>query len=209
LWIKTFPVGPLQCNCSVVADLEKHEAIVIDPGGDVEIIQDLLKQHQLKVTQIVHTHAHFDHFMASGQLHQQTQAPLCLHKSDLPLWQNLKQQCARYNLPYIPVEDPHQWLQDDMSLSVGQYQGCVLHTPGHTPGSSSFWFPSGKTVFAGDTLFRRSVGRTDLWGGDTATLIKAISEKLYTLPDETLVVTGHGPGTTIFEEKTMNPYVRS
>jgi hydroxyacylglutathione hydrolase len=204
---RSFPVGPLGCNCTILGVPATGEAIVVDPGGDVDLILDILQEAGLtKVVSILHTHAHFDHFLASGDLHERTGAPLCLHKEDEPLWQILEKQCALYNIPYRPVPEPQHWLSHQEEVSAGSLQGEALWTPGHTPGSMSFYFPQIKLVLSGDTLFRRSVGRTDLWGGNSATLIQSIRTQLFTLDETAVVIPGHGRSTTIGEELRLNPY---
>lgn len=159
---ETFPVGPLQCNCTLIGDPVSKKAIVVDPGGDPEKILARLQAHGLTLVSIIHTHAHFDHFLASGKLKELTGATLHLHKDDQPLWDNLQMQCQMFGVPYTPVPPPDRWLGDDEELACGC--GVALHTPGHTPGSMSFWFADAKLLIAGDTLFRRGIGRTDLWG---------------------------------------------
>lgn len=209
LLIKTFPVGPLQCNCTIIGDPATHQAIVIDPGGDPERIRQTLSDMGLtQVTRILHTHAHFDHFLASGHLRETTGAPLALHRDDAFLWHSLELQCGLFGIPYEPVPEPDQWLEHEEEILLPQAIGKVLHTPGHTPGSISFLFESVNLVIAGDTLFKGSVGRTDLWGGDSKAIVHSIREHLYTLDEATRVVTGHGPATTIGEEMRHNAYVR-
>jgi glyoxylase-like metal-dependent hydrolase (beta-lactamase superfamily II) len=208
LFIKTLQVGPLRCNCTIIGDLVSKQAIVVDPGGDAQRILDLLQEQDFTVSQILHTHAHFDHFLASSEMHEQTGAPLCLHRADQPLWEHLEDQCTMFGIPYTPVPVPHHWLSDEEELPLSQIQGKALFTPGHTPGSMSFWFEDAKLLIAGDTLFQGGIGRTDLWGGDYATIERSIREQLYTLDEQTLVVTGHGPSTTIGHEIRHNPFVR-
>ncbi len=159
---ETFPVGPLQCNCTLIADSLTGRAIVVDPGGDPERILAQIDALGLDVVSIVHTHAHLDHCLASGQIKERTGATLHLHKDDQFLWDSLEQQCRLFGVPYTPVPAPDLWLADDEALACGC--GVALHTPGRTPGSMSFWFPDAKLLIAGDTLFRRGIGRTDLWG---------------------------------------------
>lgn len=202
---ETFPVGPLQCNCVVIGDPLTKRAIVIDPGGDAVKIMATLDQHDLVLVDIIHTHAHLDHILAAGELKQATGAAIHLHKEDQPLWDMVEQQCAAFNVPYTALPDPDHWIEDDASLSC--CAGVCLHTPGHTPGSVSFWFEPANLLVAGDTLFRRSIGRTDFPGGDFKTIEASITERLYTLNDDAMVITGHGPATTIGEEKQENPFV--
>lgn len=208
LFIKTLQVGPLRCNCTIIGDPVSKQAIVVDPGGDAQRILALLQEQDFTVSQILHTHAHFDHFLASGEMHEQTGAPLCLHRADQPLWEHLEDQCMMFGMPYKPVPIPNHWLEDEEELQLSQIQGTALFTPGHTPGSMSFWFEDAKLLIAGDTLFQGGIGRTDLWGGDYATIERSIREQLYTLDEQTLVITGHGPSTTIGHEIRHNPFVR-
>ncbi len=163
---KTFSVPPLGCNCSIIGDPVTKQAIVVDPGGASERILREVQQLGLTVTHIFHTHAHFDHFLASGSMKDATGAILCLHQDDRKLWENLEMQCQMFGVAYVPVPMPDYWLRDEEKLLVGQVSAVALHTPGHTPGSMSFHFPGDNLVLAGDTLFRGSIGRTDLWGGD-------------------------------------------
>lgn len=209
LFIKTFAVGPLRCNCTIIGDPISKQAIVADPGGDADRILAILDEEGFTVNRIIHTHAHFDHFLASGDMHEKTGAPLCLHEADKPLWENLELQCDRYSVPYKPVPAPHHWLQDEEELDLAQTRGKAIFTPGHTPGSMSFWFEDANLLIAGDTLFQGAIGRTDLWGGDYPTIEKSIRQRLYCLDEATRVVTGHGPGTTIGHEMRNNPFVRA
>ena len=202
---ETFPVGPLQCNCCIIGDPVSKRAIVIDPGGEADKILNTLALYELQLVDIIHTHAHLDHILAAGELKQVTGATIHLHKEDQPLWDMVEQQCAAFRIPYQPLPDPDQWLHDDQALSC--CGGVALHTPGHTPGSVSFWFERDNLLVAGDTLFNRSIGRTDFPGGDFATIQRSIQQRLYTLAEDALVITGHGPATTIGEEKRENPFV--
>ena len=205
---RSFSVPPLGCNCSIIGDALSKKAIVVDPGGDHEGILATLRDLDLTVSLIIHTHAHFDHFLASGEMHKATGAPLCLHRADQPLWENLELQCQLFDVPYIPVPPPNQWLGDGETLSVGNLAAIATHTPGHTPGSMCFHLESEKLLLAGDTLFRGSIGRTDLWGGDAAAIERSIKKRLYTLDEATRVITGHGPETTIGYELRHNQFVR-
>jgi glyoxylase-like metal-dependent hydrolase (beta-lactamase superfamily II) len=180
------------------------QAIVVDPGGAHERILHEVHQLGLTVTHLLHTHAHFDHFLASGEMKKATGATICLHQNDRELWKNLEVQCRMFGVAYVSVPMPDYWLKDEEKLLVGQVSAVALHTPGHTPGSMSFHFPVDNLVLAGDTLFRGSIGRTDLWGGDFEAIEQSIRERLYTLEDATIVVTGHGPETEIGVEKATN-----
>jgi len=205
--IKTFPVGPLQCNCSIIGDRVSGRALVIDPGGDADQILALLKQLELKLVAIIHTHAHLDHILAAGEIKNATGAPIYLHQSDQFLWDMVEQQCLMFGVPPVSLPNPDHYLQDDQDL--GCCGGVAIHTPGHTPGSVSFWFEEYKTLIAGDTLFLGSIGRTDLPGGDFDQIVTSIKERIYSLADDALVVTGHGPNTSIENEKVANNFVRA
>jgi hydroxyacylglutathione hydrolase len=206
---QTFSVPPLGCNCSIIGDAVTGQAIVVDPGGSPERILHELRRLGLTVGYILHTHAHFDHFLAAGELKKSTGAVLCLHQDDLDLWNNLELQCRMFGVSYVPVPLPDYWLQDEEKVLVGQVPVVAIHTPGHTPGSMSFHLPYENLVLTGDTLFRGSIGRTDLWGGDFDAIERSIRERLYTLNDATTVVTGHGPETEIGWEKEANQFVRA
>lgn len=206
---KTFPVPPLSCNCSIVGDVETKQAIVVDPGGNPERILREIDAMGCTVSAILHTHAHFDHFLASGQIKQATGAPLCLHPQDQDLWNMLEVQCQMFNIPYVPTPPPDLWIADESELRVGSHVGIVIHTPGHTPGSACFFFENHGLVFSGDTLFRGGIGRTDLWGGDGQALGRSIRERLYTLKENTLVIPGHGPESSIGWEREHNMFVHA
>ncbi|MFO0707061.1 MAG: MBL fold metallo-hydrolase [Nitrospira sp.] len=205
---KTFSVPPLGCNCTILGDPVTKEAIVVDPGGAPERILHEVRQLGLTVRLILHTHAHFDHFLAAGEMKRQTGATLCLHQDDLDLWNNLEIQCRMFSVPYVAVPQPEYWIKDEERIALGGLTVVGMHTPGHTPGSMSFHVPDGTVVLAGDTLFRGSIGRTDLWGGDFDAIERSIRERLYTLDDATTVITGHGPETEIGIEKESNQFFR-
>jgi len=205
---KTFSVPPLGCNCSIIGDPVTKRAIVVDPGGDSARILHEVEKLGLTVIHILHTHAHFDHFLASGAMKQATGAALCLHQDDLDLWENLEVQCRMFGVPFVSVPMPDYWLKDEEQVLLGEHALIALHTPGHTPGSMSFHAPNEQLVLAGDTLFRGSIGRTDLWGGNFDAIEQSIRERLYTLDDATIVVTGHGPETEIGREKESNQFFR-
>lgn len=203
---KTFTVGPLQCNCTLLGDTRSGKAIVIDPGGDAERILAELQTNNLQLVAIYHTHAHLDHVLAAGELKTKTGAPIYLHAADNFLWDMIEQQCQMFGVPYTPQPDPDAAIVDDQDL--GCCGGVAIHTPGHSPGSTSFWFEEAKLLVAGDTLFRGSIGRTDLWGGDYNQIERSIKERLYTLDTDALVITGHGPSTRIGDERESNAMVR-
>jgi hydroxyacylglutathione hydrolase len=205
---KTFSVPPLGCNCSIIGDPITKQAVVIDPGGDPERILHDVRQLGFIVNRILHTHAHLDHFLASSAIKKATGAAICLHLDDRPLWENLELQCRVFGVSYVPALPPDYWLVDEEKVMLGQVPIVALHTPGHTPGSMSFHVPNDKLLLAGDTLFRGSIGRTDLWGGNFEMIEESIRERLYTLDENTTVVTGHGPETEIGIEKESNQFIR-
>ena len=203
---KSFPVGPLQCNCTVLGDSETGTGYVFDPGGNAGRIMATVADLGLKIIGIVHTHAHLDHILAAGEIQRQTGAPIWLHRGDKELWASLEQQCRAFGVAYEPQPDPDHWLEDEQPLSCG---GLCIHTPGHTRGSSSFYFEDAGLLLAGDTLFFGSVGRTDFPGGDSRALKASIQQRLYTLDERAVVVTGHGPETSIGREMRQNAFVRA
>lgn len=204
---KTFAVPPLGCNCSILGDPETKQAVVVDPGGNPAQILQEVEGLGLTIMSILHTHAHFDHFLASGEIKKATQAPLCLHPADRDLWDMLEVQCQVFGVPYTPAPDPDYWIQDEEALSFGCLAGQVLHTPGHTPGSLCFYFRNHNLLLSGDTLFRGGIGRTDLWGGDSRAMERSIRERLYSLEESTQVIPGHGPETQIGFEQHYNPFI--
>jgi len=209
--IETFATGPLGCNCSLIVDPGSKSAIVVDPGGDFEDIQRRLQKAGARVVAIVHTHTHIDHVGATAPLQSWTGAPAKIHEADRFLYDMLPVQAALLGIEVPETCDLDGTLTDDLVLSAGDIQMNVLHTPGHTPGSCTFVAKLGQTqvAFAGDTLFRRSIGRTDLWGGDTNLILRSIKNKLFSLDEGTKVITGHGPSTTIGEERRSNPFVKA
>ncbi|WP_447970825.1 MBL fold metallo-hydrolase [Nitrospira sp. M1] len=204
---RTFPVPPLSCNCSILGDPETKQAVVVDPGGNAERILREVEELGLQVSMILHTHAHFDHFLASGAIQQATEAPIGLHQDDRQLWEMLEVQCQMFGVPYAPVPPPNAWLGDDDAFNIGEAVGTVIHTPGHTPGSLCFYFSQDNLLLSGDTLFRGGIGRTDLWGGDPRAIEESIRERLYTLQENTVVVPGHGRETQIGIERQSNAFI--
>jgi hydroxyacylglutathione hydrolase len=217
---EVLPVGWLQCNCSILGDPETREALVLDPGDEVERVLDVLRRHSLRVKAIVSTHAHIDHVGGLQKLQQVTGAPVLMHGDDMELYRHLDEQAAWLGVPPPPSARVDQLLREGDTVRWGNYAAGVLHTPGHTPGSVSLYLPGdvagaasaqegASTLFAGDTLFAGSIGRTDLWGGSMPDILRSIRGKLLVLPDETLVYPGHGPATTIGEERASNPFLRA
>ena len=211
----SMPVGLLQCNCSIVGDPVTREAIVIDPGDEIHRVMDLLGRHKLQVKAIVSTHAHIDHAGGLKKLHDYTGAPVLMHRDDVPLYQAMDMQAGFLGIEPPPITEVQQFLREGDTLAWGHLKALVIHTPGHTPGSSCLFLPpdAGKVtvatpvLFAGDTLFAGSIGRTDLWGGSMEEIMKSLMTKLLELPDETVVHPGHGPSTSIGQERRSNPFL--
>jgi glyoxylase-like metal-dependent hydrolase (beta-lactamase superfamily II) len=202
-----FPVGLLQCNCSILGDPASGEAIVVDPGDDIPRILAILARHKLTLKQILITHAHIDHIAGAARLKSLTGAPIFYNQRDLPLAKMMDIQAGWLGASTPDVQPPDDNLEEGRLISIAGLSGSILHTPGHTQGSVCLHLPAHQLLLAGDTLFAGSVGRTDLPGGDTRTLLRSIRDKLLTLPDATKVVPGHGPGTTIGEERESNPFL--
>ncbi len=203
------PVGMLACNCSILGDETTGEAVVIDPGDDVERVQEILSRHKLKARYIVATHAHIDHVGGIEALKRATGAAVLMNEADLPLYQNLALQAAWLGIMPPKAVDVDQFLKDGDNLKWGARELRVHHTPGHSPGSLCLHLPGEQErIFSGDTLFQGSIGRTDLWGGSYDQILRSIHETLLRYSDETLVYPGHGPATTIGQERASNPFLR-
>jgi hydroxyacylglutathione hydrolase len=205
--LETFPVGPLQCNCTILGDEAAGEAIVIDPGDEVIRIHARLNALGLKLKQILITHAHIDHVGGALKLKRLTGAPILLNENDLPLLQMMDTQAAWLGIVPPETAPPDESLVDGQRVGLAAYPADVLHTPGHTQGSICLHFAPLRMVLAGDTLFAGSIGRTDLPGGDSEQMIDSIQTRLLALPDETRVIPGHGPATTIGSERRSNPFL--
>jgi len=213
LKIETFPLGKLQCNCSLIYNEQSRESIIIDPGDDAIALLNLIEERDLKVKMLLHTHAHFDHIGCSKEVKSKTNSLIALHPGDKLLYKSLPMQCMMFGAKPNMAGTVDHWLEDneEFSLNDSSLKSFLktLTTPGHTTGSVSFYseFFEEPILFSGDTLFQHSIGRTDLPGGDFNHIKKSIKERLYILPDETKVITGHVPQTRIFEEKRNNPFV--
>ncbi len=200
--------GPLQCNCQILGDESTQRAVVVDPGDDIPEIEALLERRGLTVEKILFTHAHFDHIGRAAALKRSTGAPTWLHRLEIPVLESLDQQAAWIGVaPGETVAIDHYYDEGD-TVDFAGLELQVLFTPGHSPGSVSFYIPAEERLIAGDVLFRDSIGRTDLPGGDMQTLLDTIRDKFLPLPDETAVFPGHGPATTIGRERRENPFLR-
>ncbi len=201
-------VGVLECNCSIFGDEQTREAIVIDPGDNIPEILAIVKRHGLTVKAIVITHAHIDHIGGAHRLRAATGAPVYMNQNDTLLRDMLDVQAS-----WLGVETPEKVtidtpVREGDKLTLGKAEFTVLDTPGHTQGSISLWIPAENKLVAGDTLFRDSIGRTDLPGGDGRQILRSIHDKLLPLPDETIVIPGHGESTTIGREKQFNYFLQ-
>ena len=203
--VDTLTVGPVMTNCYIIACEETKKAAVIDPGGDAKRILDAVKRMGVEVVYVLNTHGHFDHTLANDPIVTATGAPLAIHEADAPMlaqgggaaWFGMRGSSSKASL----------YLHEGDVLKVGNLQLQVLHVPGHSLGGVAFYIASEGVVFSGDALFNMGIGRTDLPGGDYDQLIASIQTKLFALPGETVVYSGHGPATTIDREKMGNPFL--
>ena len=208
--VETLVVGLLQCNCTILGDPASREAIVVDPGDEIDRVLAALEKHGLRCRTILNTHTHIDHVGANEALKEATGARLLLHEADLPLYDNLRIQSewmgGMLPPPARAAVDDHVHQGD--RVTAGAIVADVLHTPGHTPGSVCFHVEGREPLLlSGDTLFAGSIGRTDLWGGDYDQEIASIRRRLLALDDATRVIPGHGPETTIGRERRRNPFL--
>jgi hydroxyacylglutathione hydrolase len=210
LIFESIAVGPLQCNCYILGCERTRQGVVIDPGDEGDLILPLVEKHRLNIKYILSTHAHIDHVGDLEELKSRTGAEVLLHEKDLILYQNLPVQAAWLGLSTPETTEIDHFVHDKDTLNFGDHTGNILFTPGHTPGSLCLHLP-GRTsqLFAGDTLFRGSIGRTDLWGGCYEDILRSIRDKLLALDDWTVIYPGHGPATTIGEEKRSNPFLQN
>ena len=205
--LDSFPTGPLGANCTILGDENTGEALVFDPGDEAQRIFDRLEKQNLKVKQILLTHAHLDHVGAAARLRKLSGAPTYLHENDLTLLSAAPQQAAWMGMAKPEIDPPDFLLSHGQSVGTDALHVSVLFTPGHTQGGVCFYLVKEDLLIAGDTLFAGSIGRTDLPGGNSSQLLESIRKQLLPLPDETRVVCGHGPMTTIGEERRGNPYL--
>ena len=209
LLLETLPVGALECNCSILGCPDTKEGIVVDPGGDADRILEIVRHYDLTVRWVIHTHAHLDHIANTRDVVEATGATIALHPDDLFLYDGFLVQAAMFGWQVRPVLPVQHALKHEETLTFGKRSLDVLHTPGHTPGSCCFRLADEALLLAGDTLFQRSIGRTDLPGGDYPTIERSIRERIYTLDPDTRVIPGHGPPTTVGDERRQNPFVRA
>jgi len=207
--IETFPVGLLQCNCTIIGSDQTREAVIIDPGDDVPRIVSRLAHHKLTARYIIATHGHIDHVGGFKELKEATGAPVYLHEGDLFLYNALAMQAQLLGITPPSSTEVDARMDDGDEIGAGEVKLRVHHTPGHTPGSICFYSAGDDArLYAGDTLFMGSIGRTDLWGGSFEEIMDSLRNKVITLPDETVVIPGHGPATTIGREKRFNPFLQ-
>ncbi len=204
--IKTLAVGPIMANCYIVGCESGKQAAVIDPGDETDKILMALAEAGLTVKYILNTHGHFDHVGGNRRMKDATGAELLIHPNDVRMLESLPQAAAAFGLSAESSPPPDRTIAEGDTITFGDITLQVLHTPGHSPGGVSFH--ANGAVFVGDTLFAGSIGRTDFEGGDFNTLISSIKNKLFPLGDDVTVYTGHGPTTTIGQEKQMNPFLR-
>jgi hydroxyacylglutathione hydrolase len=202
------PVGMLQCNCSIFGDEQTREAIVVDPGDNIDQILAILKRHGLNVKAIIITHAHIDHIGGAAKLKAATGAPVYMNQNDQELYDHLDTQAAWLGMETPSRTEIDTLVREGSTLQLGDTAFHVIDTPGHTQGSISIWIPAENKLVAGDTLFRDSIGRTDLPGGNGRQILQSIHTKLMKLPEDAVVIAGHGPSTTIGREKERNPFLR-
>lgn len=216
--VETLSVGPFMCNCAILVCEETKEAVILDPGADADRILGKVRELEAKVLYAIHTHAHVDHIAATREIAEETGCKVVLHKEDLFLYDNLEMQTAwlaSIGMPpslvglkegdkTVPV---HKLVEDEEEIPFGKKKLSVLHTPGHTPGSLCFRHDEEGRLFSGDTLFAMGIGRTDLWGGSFEQIIDSIKGRIFRLDDDTTVLPGHGPHTTVGQERHGNPFL--
>ncbi len=204
--VEKLEVGPIMANCFIAGCEETQKCAIIDPGDEAERILAAVKKHGFDVAVIINTHGHFDHVGGNADVKAATGATLLIHELDAPWLSLVEDSAARWGLSGKNSPPPDRFLVHEDTISVGNLTFTAIHTPGHSPGGVSLL--CGNDLFVGDTLFSGSIGRTDLPKGDHKTLLTSIRERLYVLPDEVVVYTGHGPETTIGRERRSNPFVQ-
>jgi glyoxylase-like metal-dependent hydrolase (beta-lactamase superfamily II) len=207
--VETFPVGMLQCNCTILGSEQTREAIIIDPGDDIPYILSRLAHHGLSPKYAIATHGHIDHVGGFHELKLASGSPVYIHASDVFLYEALEMQARMIGVNVPDATTMDGYLNDGDEIGTGEIKLRVVHTPGHTPGSICFHSDDADPcLFAGDTLFMGSIGRTDLWGGSFDQIMDSLRDRVVALPDETLVIPGHGPATSIGREKRFNPFLQ-
>jgi hydroxyacylglutathione hydrolase len=206
--LETFPVGPLQCNCTILGDETTGQAMVVDPGDNIPQILAFLARHKLSLKQIIVTHGHIDHIGGAARLKKATGAPVFLNQNDLPQLTMMDMQASWLGVPTPEIAPPDTSAEEGMTVGIAGHTAQILHTPGHTQGSICLHFVPENLLLAGDTLFAGSIGRTDLPGGDSKQILRSLHDRLLILPDQTRVIPGHGPATTIGEERQSNPFLQ-
>lgn len=202
-------VGPLQCNCTILACEKTREAVVIDPGDEAPRILEALQKQNLTAKYLLHTHAHFDHIGGTREIRDKLQTKICLHQGDEMIYKMLPLQGQMFGMQFPEPRPIDQFIEDGEVLQFGEHKLEVIHTPGHSPGGVCFKLSDKEQLlFSGDTLFQRSIGRTDLWGGSFETLVASIKHRIFTLDGDTLVFPGHGDSTRVGEEKKENPFLQ-
>lgn len=204
--IKSLAVGAIQANCFILGDEKTKKAVLIDPGGDASRILKAVNDLKLDVVAILLTHGHFDHVEAMGEVQKALGAPTCCHAAAAPMIKKVSDQGSLFGMHVNPVPLPEKFLEDGDDVAFGELSLHVVHTPGHSQGSLSYIIDG--NVFVGDLIFAGSIGRTDLSGGNFDTLIDSVKNRIFTLPDETVIHPGHGPSTTVGAEKRTNPFFR-
>jgi glyoxylase-like metal-dependent hydrolase (beta-lactamase superfamily II) len=203
---ETVEVGPLGVNCYVLGCPTTREGVVVDPGGDVSRIAEIVKRHGLRIRTIINTHGHFDHVGGNRQAVADFAAPLMIHQADAVMFDRVSDVARMYGMQGENSPPADAFLTDGQEISFGNHTIKVLHTPGHTKGGCCLYLMAENMVITGDTLFADSIGRTDLPGGSHEELLQSIRAKLFTLPEDVSAYPGHGPKTTIGHEKRHNPY---
>ncbi len=204
--LEGFPVGPIQANCYIVGDEATQKGVIIDPGDEADRILSRVRQNDLEIEVIFNTHGHFDHVGANKKVKEATGAKIAIHPDDAHYLGKISQSAAVWGMFAEDSPPPDMLLEDGQVLEVGGLKFQVFHTPGHSPGSVSLYLPDADLVFTGDLIFAGSIGRTDFPGGDYATLIRSVREKIFPLADDVRILSGHGPVTTVGNEKLHNPF---